>query len=168
MKNKHPAASPQRRPPLDAESLSLLRLVEANRYAEVEAAAQRILARRASHHLAMKALSFALIGLEKYEEAMPLLDRAVKFYGADPELHNNRGIVQSELMQWDAAIASFNHALGITPDDPEILKNLGVANFRLHRWGEAVPLYCGRSRCIRATTSRLSKFWRSACSTAAG
>ena len=139
MKNKHPAASPQRRPPLDAESLSLLRLVEANRYAEVEAAAQRILARRASHHLAMKALSFALIGLEKYEEAMPLLDRAVKFYGADPELHNNRGIVQSELMQWDAAIASFNHALGITPDDPEILKNLGVANFRLHRWGEAVP-----------------------------
>jgi predicted O-linked N-acetylglucosamine transferase (SPINDLY family) len=63
----------------------------------------------------------------------------VKLYGADPELHNNRGIVQSELLQWDAAIASFNHALGITPDDPEVLKNLGVAYFRLHRWGEAVP-----------------------------
>jgi predicted O-linked N-acetylglucosamine transferase (SPINDLY family) len=139
MNPKTPNAGPQRRPPLDAESQFLLRLVESNSYVEVEAAARRILARRPAHHLGMKALSFALIGLERFEEALPLLDRAVKLYGVDPELHNNRGIVQSELLQWDAAIASFNHALGITPDDPEVLKNLGVAYFRLHRWGDAIP-----------------------------
>lgn len=128
-----------KRPLLDPESMALMRLVEAGKYPEVETAARRILAKRSGHTLAMKALGFALIGTDRYEEALPVIEAAIARSPNDPELHNNCGIVLTMLMRWDESTAAFNRSLALQPDDPDTLKNLGVAYVRMHRWNDAVP-----------------------------
>jgi predicted O-linked N-acetylglucosamine transferase (SPINDLY family) len=129
-----------KRNPLDPELLSLMRLVETMRYADVESLARRILDKRPRQPLATKALSFALIGLERYQEALPILDEAVRRNPQDPELHNNHGIVLSWLMRWEDSIISFQKARALTPNDTELLKNMASALFRMEHWNEAVPI----------------------------
>ncbi|MCK6404936.1 MAG: tetratricopeptide repeat protein [Rhodocyclaceae bacterium] len=123
----------------DPESIALMRLVDAEKHAEVETAANRILAKRPRHLLAMKALGFALIGLQRFEEALPLIEFSIQLNPRDPELHNNLGIVLSMLMRWEDSLSAFNDALALQGDDPETLRNLGVAYSRMHRWNDAVP-----------------------------
>jgi tetratricopeptide (TPR) repeat protein len=94
----------------DADTLRLMRLVEAQKYVDVERVAREILARNPRHPLALKALSFALIGLRRYEELMPVVDFALSQQPEDGELHNNRAIALAELMRWEEAIAEFGLA----------------------------------------------------------
>lgn len=116
-----------------------MRLVEAQRCPEVEQAARKILARNGRHPLALRALTFALVGQGRYEDAVTEADRALKLSPGDGEVHNNRAIALSMLMRWDEAIADFHEALRRTPDDFEIHMNLGSAYVRMCRWGDAVP-----------------------------
>lgn len=124
----------------DPELIALMRLVEAGRFAEIEPVARRILNKRPNQPLAMKALSFSLLGLGRPEEAAALLEHAIQRNPQDAELHNNRGIALSQLMRWDESLESFQRARTLTPNDPELLKNMGLALTRMHCWGEAVPL----------------------------
>jgi tetratricopeptide (TPR) repeat protein len=91
---------------LDPDSLALMRLVDAARYPEVEAAARRILAARPNHPLALKALGFALIGQGRYDDALPIVHFSIERNPDDPEAHNNLGIVLSSLMRWDESISA--------------------------------------------------------------
>lgn len=135
------------RPTLSPDSLALLRLVEASRYPEVEAAARRMLAVQPNHSLALKALGFALIGQGRYEEALPVTRLSLSRHPDDPEAHNNLGIVLSAMMRWDESIACFNRSIELKPDDPEVLKNYGVALVRMHKWDEAVPYFLKAIEC---------------------
>ena len=131
-------AGKQARPVLDPEQMALMRLVEACRYGEVEHAARKILGQRPNHHLALKALSFALIGLGRFEDALPVVEYAVSRYAEDAEIQNNLGIVLHSQLRWDEAEACFKRALELQPKDHEIWSNLGVACFKQHRWDEAI------------------------------
>lgn len=124
---------------LDPKCIALMRLVESGRQDEVEVLARRLLQEQPRHSLALKALGFALIGLERFEEALAVIESALQVSPHDPELCNNRGIVLSMLMRWDESLEAFNRSLELRPKHPETLKNLGVAYFRMHRWNEAVP-----------------------------
>ncbi|MBK9350618.1 MAG: tetratricopeptide repeat protein [Sulfuritalea sp.] len=123
----------------DAESLNLMRLVEERRYAELEHSARKILGRNGRHSLALRALTFALVGLGRYEDVVAEADRALRLAPGDGEVHNNRAIALSMLMRWDEAIADFHEALRRAPEDPEIHMNLGSAYVRMCRWDDAVP-----------------------------
>ena len=123
----------------DADTRRLMPLVEALRFGDVERAAREILQRNARHPLALKALSFALVGLRRFDEVLPLTEQALQHSPNDGELHNNRAIALAELMRWEEAVASFESALKFVPKDPEIHKNMGLALFRINRWNESVP-----------------------------
>lgn len=125
-------------PYLDAELLRLMRLVEARQYADVERVSRGFLERFPQHPLAMRALTFALVGLRQFEAVILVADLALRNIPNDGEVRNNRAIALSELMRWDEAIVEFDSALRLLPGDFEIHKNLGVAYFRLHRWTEAI------------------------------
>lgn len=140
----------------DPELIMLARLVNEARYAEIEIVARRILNRLASQPLAMKALSFALLGLSRYDEAVALLDRATQQYPMDPELHNNRGIALSQLMRWDESLQSFERARSLTPNDPELLKNIGLALARMRRWQESLQSF-QRARSLLPNDPELLK-----------
>ena len=118
-----------------------MRLVDANRYADVEAAARRILAVRQNQPLALKALGFALIGQGRYDDALPIVAFSLERNPDDPEAHNNLGIVLSALMRWDESIRCFARSIEIKPGDPEVLKNYGVALSRMHKYDEAVRFF---------------------------
>lgn len=122
----------------DPELISLMVLVDSRRYSDVESLARNILGRKKDHPLALKALSFALLGTGRYEEALPVLEYAILKHADDPDLHNNLGIVLHSQMKWDQAESCFKHALKLSPRDHEIWKNLGVACFKQHRRDEAV------------------------------
>lgn len=125
---------------LEPEFISLMELVDAKRFADVEPLARRLLAKHKGHPLAMKALSFALVGLERYEETLALLDHAIPANPRDAELYNNQGIALSMLMRWEQSLKSFERAIELASDDPEFYKNMGAALSRMHRWGDAVPV----------------------------
>lgn len=127
------------RPAQDPEVISLMKLVEAHRYEDTERLARRMLARRPNHQLAIRALSFALIGLAQFDKALPIAKWGVEQSPGDPELLNNLGIIQSELMLWNEAVPTFQSALALAPDDPDIHRNLGAGYFHMHRWAAAVP-----------------------------
>lgn len=124
---------------VDADTLRLMRLVEGKHYAEVERAARELLARNGRHPLALRALTFALVGLERHEEVVAVANHALKLNPGDGEVHNNRAIALSVLMRWDEAIADFQVAIRHAPADFEIQMNLGSAFARMHRWNDAVP-----------------------------
>ncbi|MBK7673948.1 MAG: tetratricopeptide repeat protein [Candidatus Accumulibacter sp.] len=144
-KKSHAAVA--RRVPLDADCLALMRLVEAGRHADVEAAARRILGARPTQPLALKALGFALIGQGRYDEALPVIRYSLERHPDDPEALNNLGIVLSALMRWDESIKCFARSIEIKPGDPEVLKNYGVALSRMHKWDEAVPFFLKAIEC---------------------
>ena len=123
----------------DPDTRRLMPLVEGLRFGDVERVAREILHRNAWHPLALKALSFALVGLRRFDEVLPLTALALQHSPDDGELHNNRAIALAELMRWEEAIASFEIALKHMPKDPEIHKNLGMALFRINRWNDSVP-----------------------------
>lgn len=124
---------------VDADTQHLMSLVDAVRFDDVERVARQILQRAPRHSLALKALSFALVGLQRFEEVLPVTEIALKHAPGDGELHNNRAIALAELMRWEDAISSFECALKLTPTDPEMHKNLGLALFRINRWNDSVP-----------------------------
>lgn len=136
-----------RRVPLDADCLALMRLVEAGRHVDVEAAARRILGARPTQSLALKALGFALIGQGRYEDALPIVSHSLERYPEDPEALNNLGIVLSALMRWDESIKCFARSIEIKPGDPEVLKNYGLALSRMHKYDEAVPFLLKAIEC---------------------
>lgn len=138
MNKKQSKKSGKRASPLDSELMQLMRLVEADDSHAVERVARQILNKRPGHPLATKALTFGLIGLGRYAEALPILDLAVAQWSGDPELHNNRGIALSSLMRWQESITAFNQSLALKPNDPSTLKNLGVAHLRRKDWAAAV------------------------------
>lgn len=138
---RKPRSTGVRGPTLDAPLLALMRLVDAARYPEVEAAARRLLSVRPAQPLALKALGFALIGQGRYEEALPAVALTLDRSPDDPEAHNNMGIVLSALMRWEDSIQCFARSLELKPRDPEVLKNYGVALSRMCKYDEAVPFF---------------------------
>ena len=144
---KKPQTAAGRRAPLDPDCLALMRLVEANRYAEVEGAARRILAVRQNQPLALKALGFAFIGQGRYDDALPIITLSLERNPDDPEAHNNLGIVLSALMRWDESIKCFARSIEIKPDDPEVLKNYGFALSRMQKYDQAVPFFLKAIEC---------------------
>lgn len=121
----------------DAESINLSRLVAEKKFAELELAARRVVNAKPNHGFAMKALGFALLGLHRYEEALPLLRHLSALNPHDPELHHNLGIALSQLMYWDESLTEFGYALEGMPKDPEVHKDVGFALFRMQRWNDA-------------------------------
>lgn len=128
-------------PPLDRDAANLMKLVEAARHVDVEAAARRILRMRPAHALALKALGFALIGQERYDDALSVLKQSLERSPGDPELHNNLGIVYSAMMHWQESLESFDRSLALAPNDPEVLKNSGTALVRMARLEAAIPYF---------------------------
>lgn len=132
-------AKPHKGPVLGGAFATLARLVERQRYAEVEQAARRLLRTLPTNPFVLKALSFGLIGQGDYKAAMPVLEQALSQTANDPELHNNLGISLSAVMRWNEALACFDRALALNSEDPEVWKNKGLAFCLMSRWEESIP-----------------------------
>lgn len=117
----------------------LARLVERQRYEEVEKLAQELRRVLPSHPYLLKSLSFALIGQGRHDDALAILQQAIAVDARDPELHNNLGIAFAWLMQSDRAIEAFDRALELAPGDAEVWRNKAAAYCHTSQWAAAIP-----------------------------
>ena len=78
-------------------------------------------------------LGAALSKLERYEEAIEVLKRALALKPQMPEAHNNIGIALAEKGCLDEAIDEYHRSLAMNSVNPDALYNLGNAYMKLDR-----------------------------------
>lgn len=115
----------------DADALALLAFVLANQHKlpEAEAAYRRAIAIDTQHRLAHHNLGSLLSRMERAEDALPLLDRAVTLGAAGFELSCNRGRTLSLLYRLDEAERAFADAVALRPFDVNAQVNLARLRF---------------------------------------
>jgi len=73
----------------------------------------------------------ALFKLEKYEEALEIVDAALELKPESPIGWSNRGFVLSALSRNEEALEAFEKALALDPESPRILTSKGIVYFRM-------------------------------------
>lgn len=85
--------------------------------------------------------SYALIKLNRYEEAVQTLDEGLKIYPADSMLWNNKGYALYNLGNYTDALKSYDMALSIDQNYTISLINKGDTLYKMGRFSDAVDAY---------------------------
>ena len=85
--------------------------------------------------------SYALIQLNKYEDAVLTLDEGLKIYPKDFMLWNNKGYALYNLGKYPDALKSYDTALGIDQNYTPSLVNKGDTLYKMGKFTEAVDAY---------------------------
>ncbi|BBD62336.1 tetratricopeptide repeat domain protein [Nostoc sp. HK-01] len=118
-------------------------LLKQAKYSEALVSSDRTLRLQPKYSLALAQRCEALLNLNKYAEAIAACDLALRSdgnWGSTTAVvaWYNRGLGESKLGQLDAAIASFNRALEITPENSLALVGNCQALANLNRFSEAI------------------------------
>jgi tetratricopeptide (TPR) repeat protein len=85
--------------------------------------------------------SYALIQLNRYEDAVQTLDEGLKVYPKDFMLWNNKGYALYNLGKYSDALTSYDMALSIDQNYTPSLVNKGDTLYKMGRFTEAVDAY---------------------------
>jgi len=85
--------------------------------------------------------SYALIQLNKYEDAVLTLDEGLKIYPKDFMLWNNKGYALYNLGKYPDALKSYDTALGIDQNFTPSLVNKGDTLYKMGKFTDAVDAY---------------------------
>jgi tetratricopeptide (TPR) repeat protein len=85
--------------------------------------------------------SYALIQLNRYEDAVQTLDEALKIYPKDFMLWNNKGYALYNLGKYGDALTSYDIALSFEQNYTPSLINKGDALYKMGRFTDAVDAY---------------------------
>jgi tetratricopeptide (TPR) repeat protein len=85
--------------------------------------------------------SYALIQLNRYEDAVQTLDEALKIYPKDFMLWNNKGYALYNLGKYGDALTSYDLALSIEQNYTPSLINKGDTLYKMGRFTDAVDTY---------------------------
>jgi predicted O-linked N-acetylglucosamine transferase (SPINDLY family) len=108
---------------------------------EAEWLCRQVLETKADHFGALYLLGIIAARMQRTQEAVELLGRAVAADPANAVAHRNYGMALQELKRLDEALASYDHALRIKPDYAEAHYNRGVLLQELKRLDEAMASY---------------------------
>ena len=78
---------------------------------------------------------------ERYDEALPYFDKAVKKNPRYAQAHFQIGFCKRELGRHEEALEAYKEAIRIKPDYAEAHLNLGLTYHGLGRYGEAIEAY---------------------------
>jgi len=111
-----------------------------SRYEEARACAERALALRTDAQT-LTVLSRALLGLQRAEEALAALDRALALDPGLPDALNNRGTALDALGRPEEALASWEAAVAADDQLAEARSNLGIVLAGSGRAEQAIAAY---------------------------
>jgi Flp pilus assembly protein TadD len=111
-----------------------------NRLTDAIAAYRRAVELDAGNLEALNNLALALDSADQTAEAVACFDRLIAARDNIAQWHANRGNVQINAAQADAAIASFRRALQLQPDFPQVRARLGMALLSKGEFAEGWPL----------------------------
>jgi Flp pilus assembly protein TadD len=132
------------------------------RLAEAEAAYRAVLARRRDAPL-LANLASVLRGLDRFDEAVALLEEAARAAPAHPDIRFNLGNACRAAHRWAEAEAAYRETLRLAPDHRRARLHLGHLLLSLGRWAEGWPLYEARLEVPgEGVSAPLTKFpmWR--------
>jgi len=118
--------------------------VAAHRRGELDAAERRyrdVLAAASDHPTAMHYLGVILYQQQKFDEALPLLERSCAAVPDEPEFQNNLGLALAAADRNEEAVAAYRKALAIKPDHATAWNNLGLTLTAMNRPQEAIAAY---------------------------
>ena len=132
----------------DAQKLALRsRLIEAvelhrrGQLPQARAIYESILETQPAHFDAMHLLGVVAMESGKPQEAVDLIERAIRINPSSAVAYSNLGNALQEIGQLEAAVASYDKAIGIKPDFSDAHFNRGNALHKLDRWDDAVGSY---------------------------
>jgi len=85
--------------------------------------------------------SYALIHLNRYEDAVQTIDEGLKVYPKDIMLWNNKGYASYNLGKYADALKSYDNALSIDQNYTPSLVNKGDTLYKMGRFTDAVDAY---------------------------
>lgn len=83
----------------------------------------------------------SLFKLERYEEALEIVDAALEVKPDSPTEWSNRGFVLSALDRNKEALEAFEKALSFDPESPKILTSRGIVYFRMGQPEKALEAF---------------------------
>ena len=114
------------------------------RYEEAVASFRAALEIDPHHALSHAGMGVALFRLQRYEEALQALERAVSLdldAAVEGPLRRLMGRAAQELGRFEAAAEHYGRALAIDPRDAEAIDRLAVLQFGRQRYADALDLY---------------------------
>jgi len=86
-------------------------------------------------------LGYALINLQRYDEAIVSLNRAIALDRSQVGAYHNLGNSLQALGRFDEAVASYDTAIGLKPDQAKVYNSRGNALQMLKRFDDALASY---------------------------
>jgi protein O-GlcNAc transferase len=124
--------------PTDPDNFANLATAEVHRahYAAAETACRQALVLRPNHFVAWNALGATLIKLERYDEALGALSKAIEFYPGDyyQDATENLGEVLVRMRKYQEAHALYGELHALHPDNNYSLTQLALCSLNLCRW----------------------------------
>ena len=118
-----------------------LALFRAARLADAEGVIRRLLQREPEHFRALHLLGIVLSQQGNHDEALQVIDAALKIDSQSAAACNSRGNVLVALKRFDEALASFERAIALDPNSAVTFSNRGNVYRELGRPNEAVASY---------------------------
>ena len=116
-------------------------LAWAKRLDEAERLYDEVLARRPDHHEALKGLVRVRLLRGDAAGAAPALERALRLYPLDVDLHRDQARLLSQQGQLDRALEAVQAALRIAPGDLEARRLMAETQQRLKDWPAAIEAW---------------------------
>lgn len=139
MSKKNSSHAAKRAPaPQNPLMAKLLAHIRDNQFMDVRICARTLLQTSPNDPFLLKALSFALIGLDQYDEAIGVAQRAIGLEPKDAELYRNVAVAYANLARYPDAEKYFLRAIEHAPKNYDYHRLLGTTYQAMHRLPEAI------------------------------
>ena len=101
-------------------------------------AARKMVALNPNDPDALFNLGFMLVQMQKYAEAIEILDRVIALTPEMEYAHLNKGFSFYSLKQYTKAIEAYTKTVELFPENADAWMFLGMSHMQLKRWGRAV------------------------------
>ena len=110
-------------------------------FAQAERVCRQLIAARADSSDAHNILGVTLARLERMDEAVAALKRAIEINGAPASYHANLGEILRQAGRLDEASAAIEQAIRLEPDNAQAHNNLGIVQYERKEFEPAVASY---------------------------
>jgi tetratricopeptide (TPR) repeat protein len=113
-------------------------LLRQRRFAAAAEAFDRLLVRAADDPALLTGKAMALSGLDRHDDALPLLASVVRLDSASPVAHFNHAVVLMRAGQREEAVQALTSVLTLQPRHAKAMFNLAILDQASGRWADAL------------------------------
>ncbi len=125
----------------DVQQAAAALLLHQERFAQAAEAFDRLLVRAADDPVLLTGKAMALSGLDRHDDALPLLETAARADSANPAAHFNLAVVLMRAGQREQAKQALTRVLALDPAHAKAIFNLAILQQAAGEWADALLLW---------------------------